>query len=189
MWNTFATHISDTYNTSSSKSHTRNTSAHYTPSATRCIACPSSIQHSPPFTNRFARLSWINLTIGWRRWRRRMPRMYRSTLFFRFKMDQPSSTSSCKCLSRYKKLLRSTLLLTRFIICVFASAYCCDHALSSVYWCLREVGVEMLLWERQNRRQKVFNRGALRFCGEAWHSKNGKNLNWFVVFHTSFWGS
>jgi len=40
----------------------------------------------------------------------------------------------------------------------------------------------------QNRRQKVFNRGALRFCGGAWHSKNWQNLNWFTVFHVTIWG-
>jgi len=27
----------------------------------------------------------------------------------------------------------------------------------------------------QNRRQKVFNRGALSFCGGTWHSKIDKN--------------
>jgi len=46
----------------------------------------------------------------------------------------------------------------------------------------------------QNRRQKVFNRGALPFCGEAlglcggWHSKNWQNLKWFTVLHISIWG-
>ena len=40
----------------------------------------------------------------------------------------------------------------------------------------------------QNRRQKVFNRGVLRFCGWAWHSKNWQKLNRFIVFHVSIWG-
>ena len=47
----------------------------------------------------------------------------------------------------------------------------------------------------QNRRQKVFNRGALRLCGEtlhlcggAWNSKNWQKLHWFIVFHVSIWG-
>jgi len=40
----------------------------------------------------------------------------------------------------------------------------------------------------QNRRQKVFNGGALRLCGGAWHSKNWQKLNWFIVFHVSIWG-
>ena len=47
---------------------------------------------------------------------------------------------------------------------------------------------------RQNRRQKVFNRGlcvsagGLRLCGVAWHSKNWQKLHWFIVFHVSIWG-
>jgi len=47
----------------------------------------------------------------------------------------------------------------------------------------------------QNRRQKVFNRGALRFCrgalalcGRDWHSKIWQKLNWFIVFHVSILG-
>ena len=40
----------------------------------------------------------------------------------------------------------------------------------------------------QNRRQKVFNRGALRSCGRAWHSKKWQKLNWHIVFHVSIWG-
>ena len=36
----------------------------------------------------------------------------------------------------------------------------------------------------QNRRQKVFNRAALRFCGGL-DTKNWQNLNWFIVFHVS----
>ena len=38
----------------------------------------------------------------------------------------------------------------------------------------------------QNRRQKVFNRSALRLCREAWHLQFNK-VNWFVVFNASSW--
>jgi len=38
----------------------------------------------------------------------------------------------------------------------------------------------------QNRRQKVFNRGALGLCGGAWHSKNWQNLNWFIYSVSCF---
>ena len=41
----------------------------------------------------------------------------------------------------------------------------------------------------QYRRQKVFNRGALRFFRVAWHSKNWQILYWFIVFHVSIWGA
>jgi len=40
----------------------------------------------------------------------------------------------------------------------------------------------------QNRRQKVFNKEVLGLCGGSWHSKNWRNLNWFIVFHVSLWG-
>ena len=40
----------------------------------------------------------------------------------------------------------------------------------------------------QNRRQKVFRRGALRLCGGASHSKNWHKLHCFLVFHFSIWG-
>jgi len=40
----------------------------------------------------------------------------------------------------------------------------------------------------QNRRQKVFNRGALDFCGVAWYSKNWQKVNWFIVCHVLIWG-
>jgi len=39
----------------------------------------------------------------------------------------------------------------------------------------------------QNRRQKVFNRGALRVCGGLDIIKLIK-LHWFIVFHVSIWG-
>jgi len=39
----------------------------------------------------------------------------------------------------------------------------------------------------QNRRQKVFSRGALHFCRGAWHSKNWQKLHWFIVFYFSIW--
>jgi len=39
----------------------------------------------------------------------------------------------------------------------------------------------------QNRRQKVFNRGALRLCRAAWHSKIWQKLHWFKAFHISVW--
>jgi len=39
----------------------------------------------------------------------------------------------------------------------------------------------------QNRRQKVFNRGVLWFCGGAWH-KIHQNSN-DLVFHVSIWGA
>jgi len=52
------------------------------------------------------------------------------------------------------------------------------------YWCLT-----------QNRRQKVFNKQALHFCGGALglcggarHSKNWQKFNWFIVFRVSIWG-
>jgi len=41
----------------------------------------------------------------------------------------------------------------------------------------------------QNRRQKVFNRGALHFCVGTWHSKNWQNLNWLIAFRVSIWGA
>jgi len=47
----------------------------------------------------------------------------------------------------------------------------------------------------QNRRQKFFNRGVLRFCEDAlglWrgalHSKNWQKRNWFIVSHVSICG-
>ena len=52
-------------------------------------------------------------------------------------------------------------------------------------------GAQCKTWGRsnQNRRQKVFYRGALSFCGGAWHSKNWQKLNWYIVFHVSIWGA
>jgi len=41
--------------------------------------------------------------------------------------------------------------------------------------------------QSRNRRWKVFNRGALRLCGGAWHSKNWQKLPWFTGFHISIW--
>jgi len=38
--------------------------------------------------------------------------------------------------------------------------------------------------QKHNRRQKVFNRGVLRFFRGAW----GQKLYLFIVFHISIWG-
>jgi len=50
-------------------------------------------------------------------------------------------------------------------------------------------------YHQQNRRQKILNRGALRFCGGAlglsggaWHSKNWQKLNCFKCFGFQFGG-
>ena len=40
----------------------------------------------------------------------------------------------------------------------------------------------------QNRRQKVFNRGALRLCAGGFDISKFDKFNWFVVFNTSNWG-
>jgi len=45
-----------------------------------------------------------------------------------------------------------------------------------------------LVISNQNRHQKIFNRGVLRLCGRAWHSKNWQTLYWFTVFNVSIWG-
>ena len=51
----------------------------------------------------------------------------------------------------------------------------------------RSISFSALSAPKQNRRQKVFNRVSLRFCGGAWHSKNQQKLHWFIVFHISIW--
>jgi len=58
------------------------------------------------------------------------------------------------------------------------------HSVSDWTW------VIALCWVLvQNRRQKVFNRGALRLCRGAWHSEIWQKLHWFEVFHISIWGA
>jgi len=41
---------------------------------------------------------------------------------------------------------------------------------------------------KQNRRQKVFNRGALPLFRGAWHSEIWQKLHRFIVLHNSIWG-
>ena len=74
------------------------------------------------------------------------------------------------------------------------SQWTCSSGISKPVKCF-DVIVRRDRYVYQNRRQKVFNRGALRFCGGAlglfggaWHSKHWQKLNWFIVFHVSVWG-
>jgi len=45
---------------------------------------------------------------------------------------------------------------------------------------VRTWGHQTFFLLRQNRRQIVFNRGALHLCGGTWHSKNWQKLHWSV---------
>ena len=47
----------------------------------------------------------------------------------------------------------------------------------------------LLMFSTQNRRQKVFDSGTLRFWWGARHFKNWQKLTWFIVFHVSIWGT
>jgi len=68
----------------------------------------------------------------------------------------------------------------QFEMCCWVKIIFCDHT--------NKVEITQQQGRIQNCRQKVFNRGALRLCGGAWHCEN-ENLHdlLYLLFHISIW--